>query len=145
MDFNGKIATLHKSQLSDLVKRSCTQPALLSKSLIAAIIGELTGGGIGGLISLIFRRSDRELRLLTEPNMKRRKIRWPWLYAGPILWFYGKIKRVQARIQLSYFNRVLRQINPDCVFIWNGYLMPFSLLRIAAEQQKLRCEVLPIV
>jgi capsular polysaccharide export protein len=139
MNLEQQIATLDHSYLSDLVERSCTRPLLIGKNLMPAVVSEIRHRGILGLFGLVFRRSDEALRTLAEGNMMRRKIRWPWFFTGLILWMYGKSKRAQARIQLSYFNRVLEQSKPERVFIWNGYLMPFSILRLAAEQQKLQC------
>jgi capsular polysaccharide export protein len=93
--------------------------------------------GIASLLRLILRDDDAELNELAERNLRRRQIRFPAFFANALItWVYRKVTRIQCRLLFSAFELGLEP-NPQAnVLIYNGYLMPDSVLATAAARHQ---------
>lgn len=77
---------------------------------------------------------DPALERLIALNYQRRKIRIPWLFNNPIAKsIYVNRKRKEVVRLYKYYIDRLKEFAPDVLLIWNGSLMPASILKRAAE------------
>lgn len=78
-------------------------------------------------------QSPKAIEKLVDLNYKRRKIRLPWLYGNKFSRsIYQSLKRREFQNLYQYYLKELKAFNPDVVLIWNGSLMPGSVLKQAA-------------
>ncbi|QKV18814.1 nitrogen fixation protein FixF [Oricola thermophila] len=79
------------------------------------------------------------LDAIAERNVTRRRIRFPRLFANPLVaGAYRAIYRRRARRIYGAFHRALAADTSRTVLVFNGYLAPNALLALAAEQLSMK-------
>lgn len=89
------------------------------------------------ILTAFFSQRDPFITELTEKNLQRRKIRHPKIYSSPFFSaVYSRFKYFSSFVLNEYIGLNIYAFNPDHILVWNGSLMPMSVLRLAAEKQE---------
>ncbi|KTC82587.1 hypothetical protein [Legionella cherrii] len=113
---------------------------VVEDSLFKVIIFCITTYGFIKTISrLFFYTKNIKNQSLYSNNIMRRLIRVPHFFRIPLIGkIYQTMKNVHCHFLLLYFESLLKKNKPDCVFVWNGSLMPESVLISAAKRQNIK-------
>ncbi len=111
--------------------------AALPSDLKSAIKIVLKRKGLSGLLCTVFVNGGPVLDELAERNLKRRQIRFRALFSNPLVaWIYRKGTRIQCRLIAAAFEARLDENPQASVVVFNGYLMPDSILAAVATRRK---------
>ncbi|GEO83884.1 MULTISPECIES: nitrogen fixation protein FixF [Alphaproteobacteria] len=125
------------SHLRGFISRFGDRVAALPSDLKSTTMGVAGSQGVAGLLRAIFVNDDPVLDALTERNLKRRQIRFRAVFSNPLVaWAYRKATQVQCRLTARAFETWLEQNPRASVVVFNGYLMPDSILAAIAAKHK---------
>lgn len=109
----------------------------LSADLKSAIATLYRARGLSAVLRAVFFNGGPVLDELAERNLKRRQIRFRAVFSNPVVsWLYRKATRVQCRLIAAAFDARLGQRPTATIVVFNGYLMPDSILVAVARQRK---------
>ncbi len=128
--------TCRSSHTRGLVSRFEQSFVAISADIITSAKTIVQHRGIASLLRVIL-WDDAELNELAERNLRRRQIRFPTFFVNPLIaWVYRKVSRIQCRLLFSAFEVGL-EVNPQAnVLVYNGYLMPDSVLATAGARHQ---------
>lgn len=125
------------SHVRGFVARFQDRVAALPSDLKSAIKIVLKRKGLSGLLRTVFVNGGPVLDELAERNLKRRQIRFRAVFSNPVVaWIYRKGTRVQCRLIAAAFEARLAENPQASVVVFNGYLMPDSILAAVATRSK---------
>lgn len=125
------------SHLRGFVGRFKDRVLALPSDLKSAAKIVLARKGLPGLLRTIFVNGGPVLDELAERNLKRRQIRFRVVFSNPLIaWIYRKGTRVQCRLIAAAFEARMEEEPQASVVVFNGYLMPDSILSAVARRLK---------
>lgn len=125
------------SHVRGFVARFQDRVAALPSDLKSAVKTVLKRKGLSGLLRTVFVNGGPALDELAERNLKRRQIRFRAVFSNPLVaWIYRKGARVQCRLIAAAFEALLKENPQASVVVFNGYLMPDSILAAMATRSK---------
>lgn len=103
--------------------------AALPSDLRSAAKAVLRRDGVAGLLRTVSGDGDPVIAELAERNLKRRQIRFRAVFSNPLVaFFYRRATRIQCRLIAAAFAGWLDENPKALVVVFNGYLMPDSIL-----------------
>ncbi|PJI43063.1 MAG: nitrogen fixation protein FixF [Rhizobium sp.] len=127
------------SHVRGFVARFQDRVAALPSDLKSAVKTVLKRKGLSGLLRTVFVNGGPVLDELAERNLKRRQIRFRAVFSNPLVaWIYRKGTRIQCRLIAAVFEARLEEDPQASVVVFNGYLMPDSILAAVATREKRR-------
>ncbi len=127
------------SHVRGFVARFQDRVAALPSDLKSAVKIVLKHKGLSGLLRTVFVNGGPVLDELAERNLKRRQIRFRAVFSNPLVaWIYRKGTRIQCRLIAAAFEARLEEDPQASVVVFNGYLMPDSILAAVATREKRR-------
>ncbi|MBW8318257.1 MAG: nitrogen fixation protein FixF [Rhizobium sp.] len=111
--------------------------AALPSDLTSAAKAVLRRHGVVGLLRTMSGDGDAVIADLAERNLKRRQIRFRAVFSNPLVAFvYRRATRIQCRLIAAAFAGWLDENPKASVVVFNGYLMPDSILSAVARGRK---------
>ncbi|MBC7310907.1 MAG: nitrogen fixation protein FixF [Rhizobium sp.] len=111
--------------------------AALPSDLRSAAKAVLRRDGVAGLLRTVSGDGDPVIAELAERNLKRRQIRFRAVFSNPLVaFFYRRATRIQCRLIAAAVAGWLDENPKALIVVFNGYLMPDSILAAVATRRK---------
>lgn len=134
---NKDLIVCRTSHVRGFVARFQDRVAALPSDLKSAVKTVLKRKGFSGLLRTVFVNGGPVLDELAERNLKRRQIRFRTVFSNPLVaWIYRRGTRVQCRLIAAAFEAQIEEDPQASVVVFNGYLMPDSILAAVATRSK---------
>lgn len=135
-----KFVLLKGRHLNKLGKHMGKQAIFLDGSAPKAVYFYILNFGVikaaSFFISLVKKQHQQSL---FHNNIMRRLIRMPFLFRVPLIEsIYRITKNIHNGFLIIYFDHFLKKHDPDCVLIWNGSMMPDSVLCFVAKKRNIK-------